>query len=154
SSLSEGLADTLAASITHDSGMGRGFFLTNAPLRELNPTVKKTWDQIMGSEAHDEGEVIAEALWDLRMGLESKLGADAGDARLRKIYYGIMQRASDIPSSYAEALVADDNDGDLSNGTPNGCVIKDAFNLHTLADPTVVLGLMSPEVSGNKVSMT
>ena len=154
-SLSEGLADTLAASITHDHGMGRGFFFTNEPLRELDPVgFEKKWPDDADGEPHDEGEIIAETLWDLRKALEAKLGASGGDDRLLLIYYGIMQRASDIPSSYAEALVADDDDGNLANGTPNQCEINAAFGAHGLADPSVTIGLTPPVRDGYKVSIT
>ncbi|HEY5949094.1 MAG TPA: hypothetical protein VIV40_26560, partial [Kofleriaceae bacterium] len=153
-SLSEGLADTLAAAITHDHGMGRGFFMNNEPLRELDPVgTEKKWPDDADGEVHNEGEIIGEALWDLRKALESKLGASGGDDRLLKIYYGIMQRASDIPSSYAEALVADDDDGDLTNGTPNQCEINSAFAPHGLANPSVTLGLAPPVRDGYKVSI-
>ena len=89
----------------------------------------------------------------LRKALESKLGASAGDTRLLKLYYGIMQRATDIPSSYAEALVADDDDGNLANGTPNQCEIDAAFALHGLSDPAVTLGLEPPVRDGYKLSI-
>src|SRR5690606_10097957 len=35
--LSEGISDYLSATITGDSGMARGFFLSDQPLRELDP---------------------------------------------------------------------------------------------------------------------
>ncbi|HEY5924010.1 MAG TPA: MYXO-CTERM sorting domain-containing protein [Kofleriaceae bacterium] len=154
-SLSEGLADTLAASITHDHGMGRGFFKTNEPLRDLDPDgYEKKWPDDADGEPHNEGEIIGGTLWDLRKALEAKLGASAGDDRLLKIFYSIMQRASDIPSSYLEALLADDDDGDLSNGTPNQCEINAAFGAHGLADPSVTLGIEPPTRAGYKVSLT
>jgi cysteine-rich repeat protein len=155
SSLSEGLADTLAAAITHDHGMGRGFFMTSEPLRDLDPVgVEKKWPDDADGEPHNEGEIIGGTLWDLRKALEAKHGPEVGDERLLKIFYGIMQRASDIPSSYAEALVADDDDGDLTNGTPNQCEINAAFGLHGLSDPTITLGLTPPVRDGYKVSIT
>ncbi|HEX5060269.1 MAG TPA: hypothetical protein VFV99_12965 [Kofleriaceae bacterium] len=154
-SLSEGMGDTLAASITRDHGMGRGFFMNDEALRELDPVgTEKKWPDDADGEPHDEGEIIGETLWDLRKGLIAKLGDQAGEDRLLKIFYGIIQRASDIPSSYAEALVADDDDGNLANGTPNQCVINTAFGLHGLADPTVTIGLEPPTRDGYKVSIT
>jgi MYXO-CTERM domain-containing protein len=154
SSLSEGLADTLSAAITRDPGMGRGFFHSNAPLRHLDPAgYEKKWPDDADGQPHNEGEIIGGTLWDLRKALEAKLGVEAGDAQLRKIFYGIMQRASDIPSSYLEALVADDNDGNLANGTPNQCEINTAFGAHGLADPSVTLGLEPPVREGYRVSI-
>lgn len=155
-SLSEGLADTLAASITGDHGMGRGFFIGNsAPLRDLDPANKELkWPDDADGEVHDEGEIIGEALWDVRKALEAKYGADAGFEKFLKLFKGVLQRASDIPSSYAAALLVDDDDGDLSNGTPNVCLLNTAFGLHGLADPTVTLGLAAPSRDGFQVSMT
>lgn len=153
--LSEGLADTLAQAITGDPGMGRGFFKSNAPLRHLNPEgVELRWPDDVTGEVHDDGEIIGGTLWDLRVALEAKLGTEAGYNQFLKIFYGIMQRASDIPTSYAAALVTDDDDGDLSNGTPNMCSIDAVFGAHGLADPSVSLGLTSPLREGFRVGVT
>ena len=134
SALSEGVSDYLAATITNDSGMGRGFFFTDAALRELNPTVDKKWpDDISNQDPHATGEIIAEALWDVRVGMVAAYGAAAGVTKADDIYYAIIQRASDIPTTYAEALAADDDDGNLANGTPNLCMLRDAFGRHGLA---------------------
>jgi cysteine-rich repeat protein len=154
-SLSEGLADTLGVSITGDHGLGRGFFFNDSALRDLDPVgVEKSWPKDADGEVHDEGEIIGEALWDLRKGLIAKLGEGPGFDRLLKIYYGIMQRASDIPSTFAEALVADDDDGNLANGTPNQCEIIAAFSLHGLGGGAATLGIGAPTRDGFNVSIT
>jgi len=151
--LSEGMSDMLAAFITKDHGMGRGFFFGDAPLRDLDPETDKRWPEDTTGEVHDDGEIIAGAMWDLRKALVAKHGEDAGDVVGRKIYYGVLQRASDIPSTYAEALVSDDDDGDLGNGTPNQCEINAAFGAHGLADPRITLGLGTPTREGSMISM-
>ncbi len=154
-SLSEGLADTLAVSITGDHGMGRGFFFTDAPLRDLDPVgIEKKWPQDADGEPHDEGEIIGETGGVLRMALIAKLGDGPGFDQTLKIYYGVMQRSADIPSTYAAALVTDDDDGDLSNGTPNLCEIDAAFGLHGLADPATTIGLSPPTRDGYNVALT
>jgi cysteine-rich repeat protein len=154
-SLSEGLADTNAVSMTLDHGLGRGFFFNDTPLRDLDPVgVEKKWPQDADGEPHDEGEIIGETLWDLRKALNAKLGDAAGFTATEKIFYGIMQRAHDIPTStYAEALVADDDDGNLMNGTPNQCEINAAFGLHGLADPSVTIGLAPPTRTSFTISL-
>jgi cysteine-rich repeat protein len=143
--MSEGVADTLGVAMTGDSGLGRGFFLDNRALRELNPPTKKIWPRDVDGEVHDDGEIYGETMWDLRSKLQARLGTAAGFDRFLKIYYGTVQRAVDIPSCFAEALVADDDDGDLTNGTPNGCDILSAFAAHGLYDP-IVTGALSPPV--------
>lgn len=154
-SLSEGMGDTLAAAITGDHGMGRGFFRNDTALRDLDPPNKELrWPDDADGEVHDEGEIIGQTLWDVRKALEAKYGASEGFDKFLKLFNSILQRASDIPSSYAAALVADDDDGDLSNGTPNICLLDTAFGLHGLADPTVTLGLTAPKRDGFQVSLT
>lgn len=152
--LSEGMSDMLAAFITKDHGMGRGFFNTDEPLRDINPATDKRWPDDTTGEVHDDGEIIAGTFWDLRTALIAKHGETEGDAVARKIYYGVLQRAVDIPSTYAEALVSDDDDGDLTNGTPNQCEINTAFGAHGLTDPRITLGLGIPTREGMTISMT
>ncbi|MGE5180700.1 MAG: MYXO-CTERM sorting domain-containing protein [Acidobacteriota bacterium] len=153
-SLSEGLADTLAIAITGDHGLGRGFFFNDKPLRDVAPATPKVWPKDADGEPHDEGEIIGEALWDTRVALQNKLGTAAGYAQFLKIYYNIVQRAADIPSSYAEALAADDDDGNLANGTPDLCELQAAFGRHGLADPAAELGLAPPVRDNLTISFT
>jgi MYXO-CTERM domain-containing protein len=153
-SLSEGMADTLAVSITGDHGMGRGFFFNDQALRDVDPVgIEKKWPDDADGEVHDEGEIIGEALYDLRKALQTKYGDAAGFEVFLKLYYGVLQRAADIPSSYAAVLVADDDNGDLSDGTPDQCEIDAAMAPHGLSDPTQALGLAPPTRDGSTVSI-
>ncbi len=130
--LSEGISDYLAATIVDDSGMGRGFFKTDEPLRELDPDgYEWHWPEDRG-EVHYEGQIIGGTLWDLRQLLRQKLGDAAGIALADRIFLEGISRAVNIPSMYLEALVIDDNDGNLLNGTPNVCEINKAFGDHGL----------------------
>ncbi len=130
--LSEGLSDYLASSITKDPGMGRGFFYTNDPLRHIDPPGSDAvWPQDIG-EIHQTGLIFAGAMWDLRKQLISQYGESEGETLVNRLYYAVMQRATDIPSTLIEVLAEDDDDGDLTNGTPNQCAITTAFSKHGL----------------------
>lgn len=134
--LSEGAADFLAAIITGDPGMGRGFFYSNRSLRHIDPSDGEArWPDDIDNDVHVTGLIFAGAMWDLREKLIQTLGEEAGNEKIEALYYEAIRRSTDIPSSYAEVLAADDDDGDLSNGTPNFCEINDAFAAHGLADP-------------------
>ena len=136
--LSEGISDYLAATIVDDSGMGRGFNLDDEPLRELNPDgYEWSWPEDKGG-VHFEGQIIGGTLWDLRTALMLSLGAVPGREHTDRIWYEATRRAVNIPTMYPEALVYDDDDGDLSNGTPNICEINAAFEAHGLLDPTLL----------------
>ncbi len=155
--LSEGLGDILAMLITHDHGMARGFFLSNptSPMRDLDPPNKeKKWGIDTTGEVHDDGEIIGGTFWDLMVALEAQLGPTAGYNKTLALYYAVMQRATDIPSSYAEALLADDDDGDLSNGTPNKCAIHAAYAAHNLTSGAPPMGTVDkPTRTGFDVSV-
>ena len=160
SSLSEGMADTLAVSITGDHAMGYGFFvdMPNVALRDVHAAgVVKTWPADADGEPHDEGEIIGETLFDTRLALQAKYGDAAGFAKFLVVYYNVMERAADIPSTFPAALVGNDDDGDLSNGTPDQCEIQTAFALHGLTDTpeatNVLLGLKPPTLTGQTVKI-
>ena len=152
-SLSEGVADTLAVAITGDHGMGRGFFFNDTALRDVG-TGNKKWPDDADGEPHDEGEIIGETLWDTRVALETKLGTQAGYEQFLKVYYSVVQRSPDIPDSFPAALVGDDDNGDLADGTPNQCEIQAAFAAHGLVDPAATIGLAPPVRDNYTVTLT
>ncbi len=137
SAASEGLSDFLALAMSDDPVLGLGFFLTRPeiPVRDLDPAYreKRAPDDLTG-ESHADGEILAGSLWDLRKALIARLGKEAGVARALKIFYAIMQRGNGIETAFNEALLADDDNGNLADGTPNQCAIRAAFGHHGLAD--------------------
>ena len=155
SAMSEGLSDYLAATTVDDPGMGRGFFLGNTnPLRNLDPAGSEArWPDDIDDDPHETGLIIAGALWDLRKEMVTALGAVAGKQQADDYYYATLQRAADIPSTYVEILAADDDDGNLDNGTPNKCAIDRSFGPHGLIDPALGLGLSAPVRTGNEVTV-
>lgn len=154
-SLSEGAADYLAATMTDDSGMGRGFVFDNRPLRELDPNgTEAVWPDDINEDPHETGLIFAGAMWDLRKALIAALGADAGVAHSDHLWIEALRRAADIPTTYVEVLGADDDDGNLGNGTPNECAINDAFSRHGLADSAASgIGLGTPVATGLRIHL-
>jgi len=138
--LSEGLGDFVAASITGDPAMGIGFFETEEPLRHCDPPgMEYVWPDDVG-EIHDTGRIYCGAMYDLRKNLIAELGATDGVTLTNELFYESFRRATDIPSTYVELLAWDDDDGDLSNGTPHRCAIDGAYARHGLADPDADTG--------------
>ena len=131
--LNEGFADIWALSLTISPILGIGFY-DNDPtgfVRRYDQD-RKVYPQDLVGEVHADGEIIAGAFWDLYLNLGSMTqmldlfkyvydsGIDGPDGDEGSIYTDIL----------LEVLYADDNDGDLSNGTPNDIDIIDAFNQH------------------------
>ncbi len=129
--LGEGGADFMAASVTGDHRIAPGFFLDGGTLRDIEQD--RRWPDDIDADPHETGLIIAGALWDLRKDLVGELGEAEGAATADLLYFGALRRASDIPTSYPEVLAADDDDGDLANGTPHVCAINRAFAVHGLS---------------------
>jgi MYXO-CTERM domain-containing protein len=130
--LGEGTGDIMTSSVTHDYHLAPGFYLaSDTPLRDLSSG--RRWPDDISADPHETGLIWAGAMWDLRTFLVEDLGEAAGHALTDQLFYQAIRRASSVPTTYAEVLAADDDDGDLSNGTPHICAINRAFVAHGLA---------------------
>jgi cysteine-rich repeat protein len=154
--LTEGLADFNAANLTEDPGVGRGLYYDDSPVRQIDPYgFDWRWPDDNDVDAHLEGRIISGALWDLRTTFIRELGHDPGVVLTDQIFAGVMQRAADIPSAYTAALVADDDDANLANGTPHYCEIQRAFGPHGIADANYQRTIVSPPVvDGQSISVS
>jgi hypothetical protein len=80
-------------------------------------------------EVHADSPFISGALWRIRMAL----GARMADSLAHYSRYG---HAQDFLSYFIEVFEADDDDGDLSNGTPHDETIYDCFGHHGIGPGT------------------
>lgn len=155
SSLAEGLADFFAATVVEDHALGRGFAFTAAPVRDIDPAGREpSWPADRFADPHITGLIVAGALWDLRKALVADLGAAAAGPVIDTVFAGVLSNALDIPGAYLAARTADDDDGDLGNGSPHGCAIEAAFGRHGLAGAefkTTVVG--TPIVTGTSFAV-
>ena len=79
---------------------------------------------------HANGEVLMGAFWKFRVNLNNTHGDAGGDLiadLLMLSWYQVYDDQTICTSIRDHLLVLDDNDGDLSNGTPNGCDIDTGF---------------------------
>ncbi|HYO12035.1 MAG TPA: hypothetical protein VE685_02450 [Thermoanaerobaculia bacterium] len=107
----------------------------------------------MGYQGHCESYIASSANWDLAQKLIARYGTNAGWEAMDQIWYKSLtpsKSAYQVASGgkcnpnavvngcgstnwYTVYLSVDDDDGNLANGTPNGCRIWDAFNAHGIA---------------------
>jgi subtilisin-like proprotein convertase family protein len=107
----------------------------------------------MGYEGHCESYIASSANWDLAQSLVGHFGTTQGYSEMDRIWYGSLtpsKSAYRVVSGgtcnasatvdgcgannwYTVFLASDDDDGNLANGTPNGCRIWDAFTAHGIA---------------------
>ncbi len=143
-SLHEALADGNASLMLDRPEIGLGFFGTGTQLRSVYNT-KKIPDDVT-NESHADGEILAGAIWDTRLlvGLPiaqsivhyAKRGLP-DDANLAKAY----------TKYFIDLLQADDNDNNLSNGTPHSVAIAQAFIPHGI--PGAVLSVTHTPVTAS-----
>jgi Zn-dependent metalloprotease len=133
--MDEGYADFWAYSITQQAIIGLGTNLSNVNsfIRRYDINRKVYPVNIVG-EVHADGEIIAGAWWDTYlllgndMNLTTQLFADAFPGYQAEVFNGNEGQA--FTDVLIDVLQADDTDGDLTNGTPNGMAIATAFDLH------------------------
>ncbi|MGC6492873.1 MAG: hypothetical protein ACON5B_08525 [Myxococcota bacterium] len=132
-SLGEGAADVVSFLITDDHRLAPNFFVGGGTLRDAKNN--RSYPENFSSNAnfiHSNGMIFSGAMWDLRENLRASLGEPAATDITSQLLVGALKGGPDIPSSFADVMMADDDDGDLSNGTPHICDIVDAFAQHGL----------------------
>lgn len=132
----EGMADVASAMIEDDSRIGRGFTGVGSVLRNLDNTNRYP-DDITG-ESHEDGLIIGGAFWDLRVATSLETA--------QKLSHFAKWGTPDDPNTgiafsewFVEVLIADDDDGNLNNGTPNFTAINNAFNAHGIGSSLFML---------------
>lgn len=134
----EGYADWWALSLNEDAILADGYNPDNLneSIRRYDKT-PKVYPKDIASEPHNDGEIICGAWWDTY----KNLGDDMNKALyLFSIAYDGLQATGpdgDEGKIFTDVLIdvlqADDDDADLSNGTPNGMAITTAFKRHGIS---------------------
>ncbi len=127
----EGIADITAALMVDDSRVGYGAYTAdpNIIIRNCKNEYKYP-DDIIG-ESHHDSQILSGALWDLRE--LTDLETVRNLAHFTR--YGLPDDAENDVCFHEwliEVLIADDDDGDLTNGTPHSDEITTAFDNHNI----------------------
>ncbi|MCA9729874.1 MAG: hypothetical protein KC729_19475, partial [Candidatus Eisenbacteria bacterium] len=118
--LGEGNADVLANFMTDDSLVGRGFFLScSSGIRNSNNN--RQYPEDLNGEEHNDGQIMSGVMWDTRTNLQSSLGTTAGKARAAMIWHfgRKLERPDTQPDQCLSMFIADDDNGNVLDGTPN-----------------------------------
>ena len=129
----EGYADIWAISLAQNPVLGFGWDLVdpNVYVRRYDIN-KKVYPQDLTGEVHADGEIIAGCFWDTYLNLGSM-------TQMLDLFKYTFDGAPQAPNGdegvlytdvLLEVLYGDDNDNDLTNGTPNDDDIVSAFALH------------------------
>lgn len=139
SDVSEGSSDYVAATILDDAYVSRGWLTYATYLRELD--TDKVYPTDMTGESHNDGLIWGSFLWNLRELWAADYGTEAGVEMSDLLFLGALEQGPEMTDLYEAVLVADDDDGDWSNGTPHECELVDLLEQHGLGPGP--LGLVS-----------
>jgi hypothetical protein len=132
--IGEAYADFWAISLTNNPILGSGFYVDNQdPIRRYDVDPKVYPMDLVG-EVHQDGEILMGAWWDthLLMGSDWNITIPL----FVEAYAGLQAQTMNGNEGQAytdvliDLLLADDDDGDITNGTPNGNAIVQGFYIH------------------------
>ncbi len=138
-SMGEGNSDIIANLLTRESVMGFGFYLNNCSsgIRNSNNSMQYPGDW---SDSHTGGQIIAGFIWDSWQALQSALPQAEADSIAAAAWH--FSRTLGLPATEPDQVywtfVADDDDGNLDNGTPNHAAFCVGASSHGFDCPAIL----------------
>jgi Zn-dependent metalloprotease len=137
--IKEAVADIVSNLLSDDPRIGLGFLKNGQGggiIRNSDNTLR--YPENVVNAIHDDGMILTGAVWDVRKAL--------GIEKTAQLYMDAMFGVPDgstlgeaLADYFLEFLIADDDDGNLSNGTPNSDVIISAFNAHGIPGSAILV---------------
>ena len=135
--MNEGYADLWAMSLGDIAEIGKGFYTDNEDGIRKYDAEPKVYPEDLVGEVHADGEIICGAWYDTHL----LMGGDWSStmALFVDAYPGLQATVQNgnEGQAYTDVLIdvlqADDDDGDLSNGTPNAAAIVEGFDIHGIS---------------------
>ena len=129
-SMGEGIGDTIAVLQTGDPVMAPYFGTNGSGIRRVD-TDRIYPDDVTG-EVHADGLIYAGAAYDWWLLLQEEVDQEAAYTIASQVLADALEVGPTIEESYDAYVLGDDDDGDLSNGTPHTCSLLEAFGPHGL----------------------
>ncbi|MFT4514595.1 MAG: hypothetical protein ACI91B_003307 [Planctomycetota bacterium] len=142
--LSEGWGDIIGCYLMDTPLLGSGFQSPGVPLRDGNNTVQYPCS---GCSVHTAGQSWMGFAWKLRERMATTLGNRAAAITLTNnlVISTIAADATNQQAAVLEVFIADDDDGNLNNGTPNYADLAWACDQHSLPYPGQTSGVANDE---------
>lgn len=137
SGLSEGFSDIVAQTNTNDYLIGRGINSGSGYIRDAR-NVRQYPGTECGGQEHCMGEIIMGAMWKTRLSLINTYGYSVGVSLYDQIFRSAQRtKQYNMPAFLTRLLMADDDNANLNDGTPNWNEICVAFERHNLPCPAI-----------------
>ena len=128
---SEGFGDIVSMLMTRSHIIGPDFGLKGRSVRDLEPD--RFHPQDVSGSVHNTGLIIGSTFWNLFKAFKEQYSEDEAVEILRRYAFQMIFTAERYTDVYDAVLVIDDDDANLSNGTPNLCLLNEVFQHHGLA---------------------
>lgn len=128
--VSEGSSDYVSATLLDDPVISAGFFADGSGIRDVSGD--RVYPIDMVGEPHHDGLIWASFLWNLREAWVATYGEEAGVEQTDALFLGTLAQGPEYTDLLEAVLLADDDDGDWSNGTPHDCELIELLDLHGL----------------------
>ncbi len=138
--LSEGWGDICSMYLLDDPEIGHDFFLGGGGIRNGNNNQQYP----NGSGVHAQGLSWMGFAWRFRQNLRAAFGTTQALLVSNDVVLGsIVANASSQADAVIAAFQADDNDGQLGNGTPHYAELAAACQAHSLPYPPIINGYLA-----------
>lgn len=135
--LNEAWSDYFPCSITDEPFVGESSAEGNGRLRNLDNNF--IYPQDIRGQVHYDGRIVSGAMWHTR----EVIGAEEADPLFHFAKYF---HATEFIPYFADVLLTDDDDGDITNGTPNSYAIYEQFGRHGIG-PGVIPDIIISSIS-------
>ncbi|MEZ4386747.1 MAG: FlgD immunoglobulin-like domain containing protein [Candidatus Krumholzibacteriia bacterium] len=141
--LGEGNSDVMGVLLTQESVIGRGFYVGNcvSGIRDADNTLQ--YPQDLQGEVHWDGQIILGFHWDAMQLLQAAYGRDEGTLITARTWHEgrMLLQPTNQPDQVFATFVADDDNGNLDDGTPHHAMFAEAAANHNYTAPEILVGL-------------
>lgn len=142
--LGEGNSDILGNLITQDPIIGRGFYVGNCVSGIRNSLNALRYpEDVVGVEIHAAGQVIAGFSWDAMVLMQAQYGMEQGTVKTGMDWHfgRMLLRPTTQPDQVLATFTANDDNGDLGDGTPDHALYCEAASNHGFSCPEILVGV-------------